>query len=557
MIPGGPRRESRRIRRKTAAPETADRLALGHGRCGCRSLEPRRSSRARRLAARLRQGVRHGLAGAAIAGLCAALLGPLASAQQPLVVGSKTFAESYILAEIMAQLLEAEGYEVDRRFGFGGTLVTFEALQAGAIDVYPEYSGTMQHTILSSGADFGSEAFAAEVESLGLDTLQTFGLNNSYALTVTGATAQRLGLATISDLVDHPELRFGVSHEFHERSDGWPGISEAYGLPQTSFGIEHGLAYRAMLEGDLDVTDAYLTDGDLIRYDFVILEDDLSFFPSYFALPLVRQTMQPQVKAILNRLGGTLSDARMRELNAEVSIERRTFADVAGEFLRERGLVADAADPRPTSTLAADLIDNTIVHLKLTGIAVAAACVLGVGLALAVHRSRPLSRGVLYATGLLQTIPSIALLALMIPLFGIGQVPAIIALFLYSLLPIVRNTITALITVDPLLKRVAAGMGLSQSEQLRHVHLPLALPHLLAGLRIAAVISIGTATLAAFIGAGGLGEPIVTGLALNDTTLILQGAIPAAGLALAAELGFELIERRFVPAHMMASRLPT
>lgn len=505
----------------------------------------------------LRQGVRHGAVRAAPAILCAALLGPLASAQQPLVVGSKTFAESYVLAEIMAQLLEAEGYEVDRRFGFGGTLVTFEALQAGAIDVYPEYSATMQHTILTSGAEFGTEAFAAEVESLGLEPLETLGFNNSYALAVTGETAERLGLATISDLVDHPQLRFGLSHEFHERSDGWPGVSEVYGLPQSSFGIEHGLAYRAMLEMELDVTDAYSTDGDLIRYDFVILEDDLSFFPTYFALPLVRQTMEPAVKEILNRLGGTLSDARMRELNAEVSIERRSFADVAAEYLHEQGLVSDADRQEPTDSLIADLIDNTIVHLKLTGIAVAAACVLGVGLALAVHRSRPLSRGVLYVTGLLQTIPSIALLALMIPLFGIGQVPAIIALFLYSLLPIVRNTITALLTVDPLLKRVAAGMGLSQSEQLRHVHLPLALPHLLAGLRIAAVISIGTATLAAFIGAGGLGEPIVTGLALNDTTLILQGAIPAAGLALAAELGFEFVERRLVPAHMMTSRLPS
>ena len=494
------------------------------------------------------------LAGVAIAGLWMA---SPASAQQPLVVGSKTFAESYILAEIMAQLLEAEGYEVDRRFGFGGTLVTFEALQAGAIDVYPEYSGTMQHTILTSGADFGTDAFAAEVESLGLRTLETFGFNNTYALAVTGETAERLGLATISDLAGHPELRFGVSHEFHERSDGWPGVREVYGLPQASVGIEHGLAYRAMLEMELDVTDAYSTDGDLIRYDFVILEDNLGFFPSYLALPLVRQTMEPEVRAILNRLGGTLSDARMRELNAEVSVERRTFADVAAEFLAEEGLVSGGAEQRPANSLVAGLIDNTIVHLKLTGIAVAAACVLGVGLALAVHRSRPLSRGVLYTTGLLQTIPSIALLALMIPLFGIGQVPAIIALFLYSLLPIVRNTITALLTVDPLLKRVAAGMGLSQTEQLRHVHLPLALPHLLAGLRIAAVISIGTATLAAFIGAGGLGEPIVTGLALNDTTLILQGAIPAAGLALATELGFELVERRLVPAHMMTSRLPS
>ena len=157
--------------------------------------------------------------------------------------------------------------------------------------------------------------------------------------------------------------------------------------------------------------------------------------------------------------------------------------------------------------------------------------------------------------GLLQTIPSIALLALMIPLAGVGQVPAIIALFLYSLLPIARNTITALITIDPLLRRVTQALGLSELEQLRHVYVPLALPHMLAGVRIAAVVSIGTATLAAFIGAGGLGEPIVTGLALNDTGLILQGAIPAALLALSAELMFEGLERWLVPRHLVARRV--
>lgn len=498
---------------------------------------------------------RRRIAGAAVAGLCCALLGPFAAAQ-PIVIGSKTFTESYVLAEIMAQLLEAEGHEVERRFGFGGTRVVFEALRAGEVDIYPEYSGTITQAILTSGAEFGTEEFTVELESFGLETLATLGFNNTYALAVTGDTAERLGLTTISDLVEHPELRFGVSHEFHDRSDGWPGVSTQYGLPQTTFGIEHGLAYRAMLEGALDVTDAYSTDGDLLRFDFVVLEDDRNFFPSYFALPLVRRALAPEVKEILNRLAGSLSDAAMRELNAEVSSERRTFGDVAGQFLRERGFIAAGQDEPRANSLAANLLDNTIVHLKLTGIAVAAACLLGVGLALAVHRSRPLSRAVLYVTGLLQTIPSIALLALMIPLVGIGQVPAIIALFLYSLLPIVRNTITALLTIDPLLKRVAAGMGMTQSEQLRHIHLPLALPHLLAGLRIAAVVSIGTATLAAFIGAGGLGEPIVTGLALNDTALILQGAIPAAGLALATELVFELLERWLVPGHMMSSRLP-
>ena len=173
---------------------------------------------------------------------------------------------------------------------------------------------------------------------------------------------------------------------------------------------------------------------------------------------------------------------------------------------------------------------------------------------LAVYRSAALSRSVLYVAGLLQTVPSIALLALMIPLAGVGQVPAVIALFLYSLLPILRSAITALVTVDPLLKRVATGMGLTETEQLRLVYLPLAMPHVLSGLRIAAVVSIGTATLAAFIGAGGLGEPIVTGLALNDTRLILQGAIPAALLAVATELVFEALERRLVPAHLVSRR---
>jgi osmoprotectant transport system permease protein len=147
----------------------------------------------------------------------------------------------------------------------------------------------------------------------------------------------------------------------------------------------------------------------------------------------------------------------------------------------------------------------------------------------------------------MQTIPSLALLALMIPLFGIGFVPAIIALFLYSLLPIVRNAITALSTTDPTLVRVSRALGLSPWEQLRYLRLPLATPAIFAGIRTSAVISIGTATLAAFIGAGGLGEPIVVGLSLNDTDMILRGAIPAAILAIAVELAFAAIERKVSP----------
>ena len=150
----------------------------------------------------------------------------------------------------------------------------------------------------------------------------------------------------------------------------------------------------------------------------------------------------------------------------------------------------------------------------------------------------------------MQTVPSIALLALMIPIFGIGEVPAIVALFLYSILPIVRNTITGLRSIDPVLKKVVVSIGLDQRQQMYRILIPLAMPAILSGIKTAAVISIGTATLAAFIGAGGLGEPIVTGLALNDVNLILQGAIPAAILAILVEFLFSLLERLILKPHM-------
>ena len=486
-----------------------------------------------------------------IAGLCAAWA---AGAQtRPIVIGSKTFTEGYLLAEMMAQVLEDRGFEVQRRTGLGGTLVAFQALQSGEIDAYPEYSGTLGQAILEVEGELDEAELNARLTPLGAELLPRLGFNNTYAIAVTGETASRFGLERISDLAPLPQLRFGFSHEFRDRADGWPGLQQRYGLPQTTSGIDHGLAYLALLQGDIDVTDAYSTDGDLLRYDLKVLEDDLGFFPDYLAAPLVRADLDAGVKAALSALTGYLDDETMRALNAEVVVEERTFVQVARSFLLAQGLVTSVATRAPT--LRDTLARNTLTHLKLTAIAVLAACVVGVGVALAVYRSPALSAGVLYVAGLLQTIPSIALLALMIPLAGVGQVPAIVALFLYSLLPIARNTITALITIDPLLRRVTQALGLSELEQLRHVYVPLALPHMLAGVRIAAVVSIGTATLAAFIGAGGLGEPIVTGLALNDTGLILQGAIPAALLALSAELMFEGLERWLVPRHLVARRV--
>ena len=471
---------------------------------------------------------------------------------RPIVVGSKAFTESYLLGEIMAQLLEARGFQVERRFGFGGTLICFEALRSGEIDLYPEYSGTISQAILKTETSLSVSALAAQLQSVALEALPSLGFNNTYALTLRNETARSRSLVNISDLVDHPDLNIGLSHEFRDRNDGWPGLKRTYRLPQTSSGIEHGLAYQALAEGQLDITDAYSTDGDLIRYPLTVLNDDAGYFPSYLALPLVRVDLPASAKTALGELAGRLDDESMRALNARVVIEEISFAQVAADFLASEGLATPSI--RGDLGLWPTLGHNTAVHIKLTLIALSLACLVGLTLAILVYRSEGLSRTVLYVAGLLQTIPSIALLALLIPIAGVGQKPAIIALFLYSLLPILRNAITALITVDPLLRRVAAAMGMTPWQQMRHVYLPLALPHILSGVRIAAVVSIGTATLAAFIGAGGLGEPIVTGLALNDSSLILQGAIPAALLALATELLFEFIERWLVPAHLVAGR---
>jgi osmoprotectant transport system permease protein len=465
----------------------------------------------------------------------------------PVRIASKNFNESYILAEVIAQRLEADGIPIERRFGLGGTLICFDALAAGEIDLYVEYTGTLSQAILGSPGVTEIDALNALIADRGLAMLAPFGFNNTYAMATPRAVAEARALEKITDMAAHEDLKVVVSHEFLEREDGWPGLSVAYGLDLPVTGIEHGLAYQAIAEGSIDVTDAYSTDGELERYDLKVLADDLGYFPEYLAAPLVRTDLPAPVLDAVGSLAGRIDDARMQAMNSEVLFAKRSFASVANEFLVAEGLAEVRSE---TGGLIRALGRNTLQHLKLTATALISAVVFGIGLSLLVFRHPLVSRAVTYFCGLLQTVPSIALLALLIPLLGIGMAPAVLALFLYSLLPILRNTLTALTTIDPTLIRVAEAMGLTPGEQLRHVYLPLSTPSMFAGIRTAAVISIGTATLAAFIGAGGLGDPIVTGLALNDTNLILQGAIPAALLAILTELVFEGLERWLIPASL-------
>jgi osmoprotectant transport system permease protein len=468
---------------------------------------------------------------------------------QTITIGAKNFNEGYLLSEILAQLFESNGIQVDRKYNLGGTLVCFEALKNREIDIYPEYTGTISEQILNSELNLDLETLRQVMrDRFDLDISEPYGFNNTYSLAVNRKTAAHYNLQKISDLRNHPQLRMAFSYEFIERQDGWQNLSALYQLPHTPVGIEHGLAYQAIAQQRVDLIDIYSTDGEVTRYELKILDDDMGFFPAYLAVALYKSDLSLEAKGLIAKLKNTINEEQMQNLNAQVVFEEKSYQEVARSFLTSLRLLSKVKKNKRNDFI--DILEKTIVHLQLTIIALLAAVLLAIPLGITIYKYSKAAKPILYFTGLLQTIPSIALLALMIPLFGIGVIPAIIALFLYALLPILRNTATALFSIDPLLKKVATGIGLTRWQRLRLIEIPLATPTIFAGIKTAAVISIGTATLAAFIGAGGLGEFIVTGLSLNNTGMILKGAIPAAILAILVEFLFEVIEKMFVPKHL-------
>ena len=467
------------------------------------------------------------------------------SAPGKLTVGSKRFTESYILGELVCQTLQTSGATCEHKQGLGNTGILEQALSSGAVDVYPEYTGTIVRELLKREGNPSLAELNQWLAPRGLKAGVPLGFNNTYALAMREADAQRLGVKTMSDLAKLPgaSLRLGLSHEFLVRADGWPALKTAYALPFTpGSGLDHGLAYEAIKAAQVDVIDVYSTDAKIGRYALRVLQDDRGFFPKYDAVLLMRAAVD---EAPLRALQGRIDERAMIALNAQVELDGRSFADAARSFLASK--TASAA-PRQTfieRLFAPDLWRLTWQHLLLVFGSLAMALVVGVPLGVAAWRWPKLSAAVLGAAGVVQTIPSLALLAFLIALLGaIGFWPALLALFIYALLPIVSNTHAGLMAVPPGLQDAARALGLTPAQRMRLVMLPLAMPVLLAGARTAAVINVGTATMAAFIGAGGYGERIVAGLAVNDTQAMLAGAVPAAVLALVVQWGFARFERR-------------
>lgn len=500
-----------------------------------------------------------------VARLLATALGVTAAmaVAAPVQVGSKRFTESYVLGEIVAQTLQRAGVAAEHRPGLGNTAVLEQALASGAIDVYPEYSGTVVRDLLQREGRPDMDELNAWLAPRGLKAVVPLGFHNGYALAVREADAERLGLRTLTDL-NKPAargLRFGLSHEFLGRADGWPGLARAYALPfATPQGLDHGLAYQALGRGQVDVIDVYTTDAQLAGGGIRVLEDDRGHFPRYDALLLARAGLDIRP---LEGLAGRIDAERMIAMNAEAELQHRPAAEVARRFLDgdRSAAQADPARPRHATGFWARLLGDDFLrltgqHLLLVAASLVLATALGIPLGIAAWRWPALGQGVLAVVGVLQTIPSIAMLAFLIALVGgIGFVPALIALLLYALLPIVRNTLAGLQAVGAGMSQAATALGLTRAQRLLHVELPLAAPTVLAGVQTAATINVGTATLAAFIGAGGYGERIVAGLALNDTALLLAGAVPAAVLALLVQGGFELALRRRRSAHDVAATI--
>lgn len=491
----------------------------------------------------------------------------------PVVVGSKPFAESYLLAEMFAQLLEDRGHAVDRRLGLGSTEIAFGGIRSGAVDVYPEYTGTGLLAILGEAPPSGSMEAYARVATVFADRwgarwLPPLGFENTYAIAVRPETADSLGLATLTDLARvSGGLVAGVSPDFQGRADGLPGLQAAYDLvPGPVRSLVQSVKYQALVAGEVDWIDGYSTDGQIERYGLTVLADDRGFFPPYDAAALVSRRVvedRPDVVTVLTELSGRIDEELMRGLNRRVEVDGADVAVVATEALLGLGLVTGAAAVRagdhalgfsPDASFLAylwagrgDTWRQTRRHLLLVGLSLLAGLLVAIPMGLVLERARRAAEGVIRAVGVLQTVPSIALLAFMIPLLGIGVAPAVVALFLYSLFPIVRNTYSGVRDADPSAVASARALGMTEWQLLRDVRLPLAAPIIMAGVRTAAVINVGTATLAAFIGAGGLGDPIVAGLTLSDTRMILSGAIPAALLALLVDAALGVAERAVTP----------
>jgi osmoprotectant transport system permease protein len=484
---------------------------------------------------------------ASLLSVCASLApsAPPDHACPKLRVASKPFTEGYVLSEILAQIIEATGETSAERVDLAGPQLVFDALASGSVDLDVNYTGSIGNLLLKGTKDPSLEMLRSALAPKGIVLSEPLGFNNTYAIAVRTETAQKLHLTKVSDLRSHPELRGAFTPDFLNFEDGFYRLKEVYGIHIESVRpMQHSLAYRALANSEIDVTDAYTTDGSLAQFSLSLLEDDLHFFPKYYGVITARREVPelcPKTWAALIRLQGRISDAQMTSLNAQIEDKRASVPNCARAFLRQEHIVTDEEQSSTPRIIDHGLWTATLEHLFLVVVSLAISCLIGIPLGIVSFRNRRVGHAVIGVTGLLQTIPSLALLCFLIPFLGIGALPTIVALFIYGLLPIVQSTASGLLSLDPEIIETAKILGLEPAQRLRLVELPLASINIIGGIKTTAVINVATATIAALIGAGGYGRYITSGLAMNDMATVFKGAVPTAIMALAFHGLFELL----------------
>ena len=483
-------------------------------------------------------------------------------------VATKRFTESYVLGDIVAQTLQNKtNLKVSTKQGMGSTGIVFNALLSGEVDVYPEYWGTLTQEILKSNEDITIDQVNALLLPKGLRAGVLLGFNNTYALAIRRELSESMQIRKISDLKHYPKLRLGLSQEFLARADGWPGLSKRYGLVDfRPTGLDHGLGYSSIAKSELDLIDAYSTDSRLTEGGLVLLEDDLHFFKSYQALLLMRNEAVPvggEIDRALKSLEGVLSESRMQQLNARIELNHESVEAVAQSFLKELSNT-DSSNTDSSSTdskaknlakdlnsavtepnwqrdlrqfglffIGSDFLRLTTEQVALVFTSLFFAVLFGIPIGIFIYKRPVAGYPIRAVMGAIQTIPALALLSFLILIVhSIGFWPAFLALWLYALLPIIESTQSGLNLVDSSVKEASAALGTGFWRQLIKIELPLSSPVLFGGIQVAAVWTTGTATIAAFVGAGGYGERIAQGLSTNNTELMLEGAVPSAVFAL-------------------------
>lgn len=481
---------------------------------------------------------------------------PISGDRSGIKIGSKKFTESVVLGEILFGLAEDHEDNPVHFRELGGTRLVFNALTRGEIDAYPEYTGTLLQEIFAGEEIKNIEQLRNVLANQNISMTEPLGFNNTYAIGMLKPRANELGVTKYSDLGRYPNLDFGVTSEFLDRGDGWKALNRHYGFKFPNVrGLDHDIAFRQLSNGTVDAIDVYATDAKITSLDLKVLEDDRKFFPRYDAVILYRSELDrthPKFVERLNQLSGTLDAGRMSSLNLSVE-QGETETHVANDFLIEQFTIDAGQTVEPN--LLNRLVQLTVEHLDLVRKSLIPAILVGIPIGIIAYRYRMTGNILMGMVGIVQTIPALALLVLVMPLaaylgartIGVGSFSAILALFLYSLLPIVRNTFAGFKTIDNQYLESAEALGLSTSYRLRTIEMPLALHSIMTGIKTAAVMNVGFAALGALIGAGGYGQPILTGIRLNRMDLILEGAIPAAILALVVQFLFDIAENWVIP----------